>query len=142
MKNVRSTNRIATDFADLISRIGKSKLHIVRSKFHKNYTPTNQKVRRVPIILLDKVSNELRKLSDQRHIEKLKECSDQNFISPIVITVKKDKSVKLALDSKILNKAIHKNKYQLPNIDNLINSISQHINDSNEDDNFFFQRLI
>ena len=47
-------------------------------------------------------------------------CSDKNFISPTVITVKRDKTVKLALDSKILNKSIHKNKYQTPNIDNLI----------------------
>ena len=103
--------QIAIDFPDLISRIGKSKLHIVRSKFHKNYTPSHQKGRRVRINLLDKVSDELKKLTEQGHIEKLQECSDKNFISPIVITVKKDKSVKLALDSKILNKAIHKNKY-------------------------------
>ena len=100
--------QIATD---IISRIGKSKIHLVRSKFHKNYTPLHQKGRRVPINLLDKVSNELKKLSQQGHIEKLQECSDKNFISPIVITVKKDKSVKLALDSKILNKSKHKNKY-------------------------------
>ena len=88
-KNCQIKKQIATDFLDLISRIGKAKLHIVRSKFHKNNTPTHQKGRRVPINLLDKVSDELRKLSDQGHIEKLNEGSDQNFISPIVITVKK-----------------------------------------------------
>ena len=133
--------QIAIDFPDLISRIGKSKVHIVRSKFHKNYTPLHQKGRRVLINLLDKVSDELKKLTQQGHIEKLQECSDKNFISPIVITVKKDKSVKLALDSKVLNKAIHKNKYQMPNIDSLIDSISQHINDSNHGENVFFQQL-
>ena len=42
---------------------------------------------------------------------KLEICSDDFYISPIVITVKKDKSIKLALDSKTINKAIHKNKY-------------------------------
>ena len=130
--------QIAIDFPDIISRIGKSKVHIVRSKFHKNYTPSHQKGRRVPINLLDKVSGELKKLTEQGHIEKLQECSDKNFISPIVITVKKDKSVKLALDSKILNKAIHKNKYQMPKIDSLIDSISQHINDSNHGENVYF----
>ena len=67
--------QIATDFPDLISRIGKSKVLTVRSKFHKNYTPSNQKGRRVPINLLDKVSDELKKLSEQGHIEKLQECS-------------------------------------------------------------------
>ena len=133
--------QIATDFPDLISRIAKSKIHIVRSKFLKNYTPLHQKGRRVPINLLDKVSDELKKLSQQGHIEKLQECSDKNFISPIVITVKKDKSVKLALDSKIFNKSIHKNKNQMPNIDSLIDSISQHINDSNQGENVYFSRI-
>ena len=134
-------NQFATDFPDLISRIGESKVHIVRSKFHKKYTPLHQKGRRVPINLLDKVSDELKNLSEKGHIEKLQEGSDKNFISPIVITVKKDKSVKLALDSKILNKSIHKNKYQMPNIDSLIDSISQHINDSNQGENVYFSTI-
>ena len=130
--------QIATDFPDLISLIGKFKVHTVRSKFHRNYTPYHQEGRGVPINLLDKVSDELKKLSEQGHIEKLQECSDKNFISPIVIIVKKDQSLKLALDSKVLNKTIHKNRYQMPNIDSLIDSISQHINDSNHGDNVYF----
>ena len=52
-------------------------------------------------------------------------CFDQYFISPIVITVKQDQTIKLALDSKTLHKAIHKNKYQMPNIEKLMDSISQ-----------------
>ena len=83
----------------------------------------------------------MEKLSEQGHIEKIQECSDKNFISQIVITVKKEKSVKLALDSKLLNKAIHKNKYQMPNIDSLIDSISQHINDSNHGDDVYFSTI-
>ena len=133
--------QIATDFIDLISRIGKSKVHTVRSKFHRNHTPSHQKGRRVPIILLDKVSDELKKLSEQGHIKKLQECSDKKYISQIVIRVKKDKSVKLALDSKDLNKAVHKNRHQMPNIDSLIDSISQHINDSNHGDNVYFSTI-
>ena len=41
----------------------------------------------------------------------MKECSDRYFVSPIVITVKKDGSVKLALESRELNKQVHKKKY-------------------------------
>ena len=65
--------QIAIDFPDLISRIGKSKVHTVRSKSHRHYTPSHQKGCRVPINLLDKVSDELKKLSEQGHIEKLQE---------------------------------------------------------------------
>ena len=35
--------QIATDFPDLISRFGKSKVHTVHSKFHRSYTPSHQK---------------------------------------------------------------------------------------------------
>ena len=116
---------LAKEFPDLISRIGKSKHHTVNSKFHKNYRVTHQKGRKVPINLQPKVKIEHEKLLNEGHIEKLTNCSDQFFISPIVITVKKDQSIKIALDSPILNKAIHKNKYQMPNIDSLIQTISQ-----------------
>ena len=43
--------------------------------------------------------------------------------------MKKDKSIKLALDSKILNTAIHKNKYQTPNIETLIDSVGEQLTD-------------
>ena len=116
---------MAKEFPDLFSRIGKSKNHTFNSKFHKNCRVIHQKGRKVPIHLQPKVKIELEKLLNEGHIEKLNNCCDQFFISPIVLTVKKDKSIKIALDSIILNKAIHKNKYQMPNIDSLIQTISQ-----------------
>ena len=122
--------QISFDFPDLITRVGKSLKHSVKSTFHSEFTPTHQKGRRVPINLQPLVNIELKKLLDEKHIIKLNSCSDKNFISPIVITVKRDKTVKLALDSKILNKSIHKNKYQMPNIDNLIDTIQQNLNTS------------
>ena len=43
----------------------------------------------------------------------------------------------MALDSKILNKAIHKNKYQMPNIDSLIQTISQTLSNSPHETAYF-----
>ena len=128
---------LAKEFPDLISRIGKSKNHTVNSKFDKNYRVIHQKGRKVPIHLQPKVKIELEKLLNEGHIEKLNNCSDQFFVSPIVITVKKDKSIKIALDSKILNKAIHKNKYQMPNIDSLIQTISQTLSTAPQETAYF-----
>ena len=115
--------QIAKTFPSLVSRIGRLKSHVAKSKFHKDFQPRHQKGRRIPINLQDKVNTELRKLLAEKHIIKLSSCPDKYFISPIVVTVKKDQTIKLALDSKVLNKAIHKNKYQMPNIDKLIESI-------------------
>ena len=73
------------------------------------------------------MEQEIRSLIDQGHFVKLEKCSDQQFISPIVITVKKDQSVKLAMESKQINKLIHKNKYQMPNIDVILDNVAQSV---------------
>ena len=41
---------------------------------------------------------------------------DDVFIPPTVVTVKKDSSVKIALDARALNQAVDKVKYQMPNL--------------------------
>ena len=133
--------QISFDFPELITRVGKSLKHSVKCTFHSEFTPTHQNGRRVPINLQPLVNIELKKLLDEKHIIKLNSCSDKNFISPIVITVKRDKTVKLALDSKILNKSIHKNEYQMPNIDNLIDTIQQNLNTSASQETAYYSTL-
>ena len=72
---------------------------------------------------------------------KLDKCSDKKFISPIVITVKRDKSIKLAMDFKIINKLIHKNKYQMQNIDCLMDKIAQSISESSHEGEVLFSTI-
>ena len=58
-----------------------------------------------------------------------------------MITVKHDQSIKLALDSKLLNDAIDKNKYQMQSIDNLMDSVAKYISDNkNEPGKFLFSK--
>ena len=71
------------------------------------------------------VAKEIESLINEQPIEKFDQGSEQVFISPIVITAKKDKSIILALDSNLLNKAVHKIMYQMPNIDCHLDSILQ-----------------
>ena len=117
---------IAAHFPHLVSTIGLSKTHVAKSKYHQKFTAKHQRGRRVPINLQPRVAAELERLQNEGHIEKLSSCPDEHFISTIVITVKKDQSIKLVLDSKVLNKAIYKNKYQMPKFEMLIDTISQH----------------
>ena len=105
-------------------RLGKSKNHIAKSILKKDISPYQHKGQRVPLHLTDIVDKENRHLLDTNQIIKREKCSDK-FISPVVITVKHDQSIKLALDSKLLNKAIKKNKYQMQSIDNLMDSVAK-----------------
>ena len=90
---------------------------------------TQQKGRRVPIQLQNQVDNEIQKLLKEGHIEKVDKIQDDVFIQPTVITVKKDKSVKIALDARALNQSIAKDKYQMPNLDNLIDLIAEKLDE-------------
>ena len=124
-------------FQHLFRRVGRIRNYKVQAEFFKNLTPIQQKGRRVPITLQEKVDKEIEKLLEQGHIQKLEECSDKYFLSPIVITVKKDGSVKLALESRELNKQVHKNKYQMPNIEELMDIVGQTISERKQGDVFF-----
>ena len=61
--------QIAKTLPKLISRTLRSKNHVAKSKIHKDFQPTHQKGRRIPINLQEKVKNELKKMLDEKHIK-------------------------------------------------------------------------
>ena len=59
---------------------------MAKSTFKKEFKPTQHTGRRIPLHLTEKVERELKKLIDEKQIKKLTKCSDEHFISPVVIT--------------------------------------------------------
>ena len=51
--------------------------------------------------------------------------------------MKKDGSVKLALELQELNKQVHKNKYQMPNIEEFVDTIGQLISEKKQGEVYF-----
>ena len=124
-------------FHHLLHRVGRIRNYKMQAEFSKKLIPIQQKGRRVPITLQEKVDKEIDKLLEQGHIQKLEERSDKYFVSPIVITVKKDGSVKLALELRELNKQVHKHIYQMPYIEKLMDIVGQTISERKQADVFF-----
>ena len=58
-------------------------------------------------------------------------------MAPIVITVKKDDSIKLALDAKPISRQLSKNKYRMPNVDELFDGVSQIVAENKEGTLYF-----
>ena len=88
--------------------------------------PVKQKAR--PIALhLQEVGKELKKLIKTGHLEKVKHVDEKCFLSPVVITMKNDKSVKIASDSRKLNDSCIKIRPHMPNMEELLNQISKEI---------------
>ena len=56
--------------------------------------------------------------------------TDKQFIQPVVKfiqPVKKDRSVKIALDARALNNEIVKDKYQMPNLEHLVDLVAEQL---------------
>ena len=96
--------------------------------------PFKKKVGEFLFIFRTKLERKLAKLIQEGHIVKLNRCTSEYFISPIVITAKKDGSVKWAMDAKPLNDQIHKNQYQMPNLLELLDSAAQIITSNKSGD--------
>ena len=118
-------NKFYSKIKDLFDRQGCSKNDLVSTKFKYPLCPLQEKGRRIPIHIQEKVHDKMEKLLKEGHIKRLDKCSSDCFIAPIVITVKKDDSIKLALDTKPINRQLFKNKYQMPNVDELLDGLSQ-----------------
>ena len=85
-------------------------------QLQKDAKPVQQKRRPVPILFQKIVEKELEKLIKRGHLEKADKTTENCFVSPAVITIKKDKSVKIALDSRKLDESCIK-KATMPNME-------------------------
>ena len=124
----------------------------LKSKFHKlftkNHTVNNvveirlkdgskliqQKSTPIPIQLQPAVEKEIEQLKKQENIKKAKVIDENCFLSPAVITIKNNKSTKIALDSQKLNELTIERKAQLSIMEELISRISREIADGPADE--------
>ena len=105
--------KFCQDFKPLFDRKGRSVNHVVNTTFKYPFCPIQEKGRRIPIHVQETVEKEI-------EIRKLDKCTSDCFIASFVITVKKDDSIKLALDAKPINRQLYKNKYQMSNVEELL----------------------
>ena len=71
------------------------------------------------------MAQELKCLIKHGYVERATEITEDCFVSPAVITVKKDMSVKNAFESRKLNEITVKRKAQMPNVKELISRNSE-----------------
>ena len=119
--------RVIEKFSDLFKNNTTIKYTEIIIQLKPGYYPMKQKGRPIPLHLQEEVGKELEKLIKTGHLEKAKHVDEDCFVSPVVITVKNDKSVKIALDSRKLNDSCIKIRLHMPNVEELLNQISVEI---------------
>ena len=125
------TKQLSNEIPDLFKRNGRIRNHQVKINLKSDAKISQQKRRRIPIQLQNAVDAETKQLLKDGHIEKINEIKDDVFIQPTVITVQKDRSVKNALDARALNPTIDNDKYQMPNLDKLLDMVAKKLDNEN-----------
>ena len=119
--------RVIEKFPDLFKNNTTIKDTELNIQLKPEHYPVKQKARPIPLHLQEEVGRELEKLIKTGHLEKVKHVDEDCFVSPVVITVKSDKCVKIALDSRKLNDSCIKLRPHMPNMEELLNQNSVEI---------------
>ena len=119
--------RVIEKFPDLFKNNTTIKETEINIQLKPGHYPVKQKARPIPLHLQEEVGKDMEKLIKTGHLEKVKHVDEDCFVSPVVITVKNDKSVKIALDSRKLNDSCIKIRPHMPNMEELLNQISVEI---------------
>ena len=115
-------NDITVKYKDIFVGEGKleGKLHL---EVDETVTPVKLPVRKVPIAMKDKLKNELERLQKLGVIQRVTYPTE--WISSMVVVNKANNKIRLCIDPKPLNKALLRNNYPTPTIDDLLPDLSK-----------------
>ena len=124
--NQSEREKVFNKFPDLFENNETIKDTEINIQLKPGHYPVKQKARPIPLHLQEDVVPEL-ELIKSGHLVKINDVDENCFVSTVVITVKSDKSVKIALDSRKLNDSCIKMRPHMPNMEELLNQISVEI---------------
>ena len=92
--NKTEKERVINKFLDLFENNRTIKDTEINIQLKPGHYTVKQKARLIPLHLQEDVGRELEKLMKDGHLEKVNNVVEDCFVSPVVLTVKNDKSVK------------------------------------------------
>lgn len=124
VKIIHKINNPAGKYPNLFEGIGKLKDKTVKLHIDESVYPVAQKHRRTPFHLRDKVKEEVQNLLEQDIIEKV-DGQPTPWVSPIVVVPKKDTdAVRVCVDMREANKAIQRERHQMPTVEELTTDLN------------------
>ena len=124
------STKILNEFEDLFKNNHTIEGLTIDIQLRKDTKSIQQKGRPVPIHFQNSVQHELETIIKKGHLKKAVGTTENCFVSPAVITIKKDKSFEIALDYRKMNESYIKRKAAMPNMEELISKVSAEITKS------------
>ena len=110
-----------SEFGDLFQGIGNVANYEHKIKIDPKVAPVSQKLRRIPLSQVGKVNAEVDRMLEVDIIEDAPEAS--LWVSNLVIVPKKDVCNRVCCDFRDVNKAIIRERYVLPKVEDTLNSM-------------------
>ena len=109
-KSENKTTQLKEDFKDLFDNNKEIKDLWVKTNWHRCTNHTTKSKGAIPIHTQEQVAKKVKQLIDKGFPEREDKITEGCFVSPAVITVKIDESIKIALASWNLNDITEKNE--------------------------------
>ena len=123
VKNKETTkNRIIQEHPEVFSGIGKMKGVLVDLHVDLEVEPVAQPHRRIPFSVRPQLEKELQKLEEQDIIEKVDKPT--GWVSPTVVTPKKNNDIRLNVDMRVANNAIPRTHNIMPTVEDIITELN------------------
>uniref|UniRef100_A0A3P9H5V6 Gypsy retrotransposon integrase-like protein 1 n=1 Tax=Oryzias latipes TaxID=8090 RepID=A0A3P9H5V6_ORYLA len=101
-------------------KLGLAKGFIHKVKIREDVQPVQQKLRRLPVSVRQAVSCEIERLLEMEVIERV---DASPWVSPIVVTLRKNGKVRMCVDYREPNKAIVMDSHPLPHMDDIFSNM-------------------
>lgn len=113
--------KITQEYADTFGELGCiDETHSIQ--LDDKVRPVVAAARRIPLALRDKLQEELSRMERLGVIAKVEEPTD--WVNPMIVVKKPNGSLRICMDPKRLNKAIKREHYQLPTLDEVITEMN------------------
>ena len=109
---------VAENFPDIVEGVGRLKDIQVAIQVDEKIRPVKQPYRRVPYHLTTKLEQKLKEFRDMDLIEDV-EPGQTQWVSPMVIVPKPDGDIRVCIDMRQANKAIIREKYPIPTLEEI-----------------------
>lgn len=117
-----SNDKIKEKYADLFEGYGLLEGK-VRLEVDNSVTPVRLPLRKLPIPIKDKVEKEIQTLKENNIIREI--IGPTPWISALLVVNKPNGDVRICIDPKPLNKALKRDHYPMPTIDDVLPNLSQ-----------------
>ena len=115
-------NPILTEYEDVFSGLGKLKDFKLKIHVDQSVKPVAQPIRRMPYSMRAQVAEKINELEKADIIEKVE--GPTPWVSPLVAVPKKNGEVRVCVDMRQANKAVMRERYPIPNVDELLQSLN------------------